>query len=112
MINTNSPKFDEWSADVLDILGPTNSPNNAGGTSPIPTGSPMFFKSDSEEQRAIDSAPLPTPVSSSPYLNFSTNVMSESAEKAKMFMFGQNRGGQKPTSSRRKKVRQSASWCR
>ncbi|GMH69359.1 hypothetical protein TrLO_g8427 [Triparma laevis f. longispina] len=92
----NSPRYDDMlSADILDVLGNTSPHPDGDSPSNLPSGSPQFFKSDSEEQRAIDSAPLPTPISSnSSFLaaNFSTNVMSESAEKAKMFMFGQGKG--------------------
>ncbi|GMH53708.1 hypothetical protein TrST_g10178 [Triparma strigata] len=107
----NSPRYDDMlSADILDVLGNTSPHPDGDSPSNLPSGSPQFFKSDSEEQRAIDSAPLPTPISSSSSFlaaNFSTNVMSESAEKAKMFMFGQGKGGSpipKVTATRRKRA--------
>ena len=53
--------------------------------------SPMLFKTESEEARALAAAPDPTPVLRGAH--FSTNVMHDGVEQAKRFMFEQGGGG-------------------
>jgi len=86
------------------------------------SSNPTFFKTESEEARAIETAPMPTPLTApmlatgmlatgnsllapgdkAPFFysnaaaNFSTNVMAETTEKARAFMFSQENGGISP----------------